>query len=123
MKRGTNRKQNIIQQKSYAFAMRIVRLYQHLSAEKKEYVLSKQVLRCGTSIGANVEESIGGQSRADFVSKMTIAYKEARESSYWLRLLKDTGYLTASQFESIYADAEELCRIIAAIQKTTKINS
>lgn len=89
-------KGNVIQAKSYAFAVRIVKLYQHLSAEKKEYVLSRQVLRCGTSIGANVEEAIGGQSRADFVSKMSIAYKEARETSYWLRLLSDTDYLTAS---------------------------
>ena len=111
---------DVIQTKSYAFAVRIVRLYQHLSVEKKEYVLSKQVLRCGTSIGANVEEAIGGQSRADFVSKMSIAYKEARETSYWLRLLKDTDYLTASQFDSIHAGAEELCRIIASIQKSTK---
>ena len=112
--------ENVIQTKSYAFAVRIVRLYQHLSVEKKEYVLSKQVLRCGTSIGANVEEAIGGQSRADFVSKMSIAYKEARETSYWLRILKDTDYLTVSQFDSIHADAEELCRIIASIQKSTK---
>jgi len=112
--------ENVIQIKSYAFAVRIVRLYQHLSVEKKEYVLSKQILRCGTSIGANVEEAIGGQSRADFVSKMSIAYKEARETSYWLRLLKDTDYLTVSEFNSIHADAEELCRIIAAIQISTK---
>jgi four helix bundle protein len=111
---------NVIQNKSYAFAVRIVRLYQHLSVQKKEYVLSKQVLRCGTSIGANVEEAIGGQSRADFVSKMSIAYKEARETSYWLRLLKDTDYLTASQFNNIHAEAEELCRIIASIQKSAK---
>ncbi|MBT9165701.1 MAG: hypothetical protein DDT25_00356 [Chloroflexi bacterium] len=115
--------ENIIQTKSYALAVRIVRLYQHLSTEKKEYVLSKQVLRCGTSIGANVEEAIGGQSRADFVAKLAIAYKEARETSYWLRLLKDTDYLTAAQFESIHADAEEICRIIAAIQKSTKEKS
>jgi len=112
--------ENVIQTKSYTFAVRIVRLYQHLSAEKREYVLSKQVLRCGTSIGANVEEAIGGQSRADFISKLGIAYKEARETSYWLRLLKDTGYLTETEFKSIYADAEELCRIIGAIQKSTK---
>ena len=112
--------ENIIQTKSYAFAVRIVRLYQHLSVEKKEYVLSKQVLRCGTSIGANVEEAIGGQSRADFLSKLSIAYKEARETSYWLRLLKDTDYLTVSEYNTIQADAEELCRIIAAIQKSTK---
>ena len=112
--------ENIVQTKSYAFAVRIVRLYQHLSVKKKEFVLSKQVLRSGTSIGANVEEAIGGQSRADFVAKLSIAYKEARETSYWLRLLKDTEYLTETEFESIHADAEELCRIIGAIQKTTK---
>jgi four helix bundle protein len=111
---------NVVQSKSYAFAVRIVRLYQHLCLEKKEYVLSKQVLRCGTSIGANIEEAIGGQSRADFVSKMAVAYKEARETSYWLRLLRDTDYLTPSQFRNIYADAEELCRIIASIQKSAK---
>lgn len=111
---------NVIQTKSYAFAVRIVRLYQHLVSSKKEFVLSKQILRCGTSIGANVEEAIGGQSRADFVSKLSIAYKEARETSYWLRLLKDTDYLNQSEFESIHADAEEPCRIIASIQKSTK---
>jgi four helix bundle protein len=112
--------ENVIQAKSYAFAVRIVLLYQHLLKTKKEFVLAKQLLRCGTSIGANVEEAIGGQSRADFVSKLSIAYKEARETSYWLRLLKDTGYLTEAEFDSIYADSEELCRIIAAIQKSTK---
>ncbi len=83
-------KENVVRDKSYAFAIRIVKLYQHLSTKKKEFVLSKQILRCGTSIGANVEEALGGQSRADFVSKMSIAYKEARETCYWLRLLKDT---------------------------------
>ena len=112
--------ENAVQTKSYAFAVRIVRLYQYLTHEKKEFVLSKQVLRCGTSIGANVEEAIGGQSRADFLSKLSIAYKEARETTYWLRLLKDTEYITTAQFDSVQADAEELCRIIAAIQKTTK---
>ena len=115
-------KDNLIQQKSYAFAVRIVRLYQHLATSKKEFVLSKQVLRSGTSIGANIEEAIGGQSKADFISKLAIAYKEARETSYWLRLLKDTDYLTEKEFESIHADAEELCRIIGTIQKTTKNN-
>jgi four helix bundle protein len=114
--------ENPAQTKSYAFAVRIVRLYQHLVATKKEYVLSKQVLRAGTSIGANVEEAIGGQSRADFVSKLGIAYKEARETSYWLRLLKDTDYLTGTEFQSIHADVEELCRIIGSIQKSTKAN-
>ncbi|HQV69240.1 MAG TPA: four helix bundle protein [Thermoflexales bacterium] len=112
----------MIQNKSYAFAIRIIRLYQHLTDKKKEFVLSKQILRCGTSIGANVEEAIGGQSRADFVAKMTIAYKEARETSYWLRLLKDTDYLTQTEFESIFADSEELLKIITSIQKSTKVS-
>ena len=111
---------NIVQVKGYGFAVRVVRLYQHLSTEKREFVLSKQLLRSGTGIGANIEEAIGGQSRADFVSKIAIAYKEARESSYWLRLLRDTGYLSEDEFASIHSDAEELCRLLAAIQKTAK---
>jgi four helix bundle protein len=78
------------------------------------------VLRSGTSIGANVEEAIGGQSKADFLSKMSVAYKESRETLYWLRLLRDTGYLTDSAFESIEADAEELCRIVSSILTTAK---
>jgi four helix bundle protein len=114
--------ENVVQTKSYAFAVRIVKLYQHLINTKKEYMLSKQILRSGTSIGANVEEAIGGQSKADFISKLSIAYKEARETSYWLRLLKDTDYLTPKEFESIYPDVEELCRIIGSIQKSTKGN-
>lgn len=114
---------NVVQAKSYAFAVRIVRLYQYLTGERREYVLSRQVLRCGTSIGANIEEAIGGQSRADFIAKLAIAYKEARETSYWLRLLRDTDYLTPAQFDSLHVDAEELCRIIAAIQKTAKTGS
>ncbi|GAB7257032.1 hypothetical protein OBPA_14970 [Polaribacter sp. OB-PA-B3] len=86
------KKDNIIQTKSYNFAVRIIKLYKHLSQEKKEFVLSKQLLRSGTSIGANIEEAIGGQSRKDFLAKLTIAYKEARESHYWIRLLKDTDF-------------------------------
>lgn len=114
---------NLIQAKSYAFAIRIVRLYQHLAKSKKELVLSKQILRCGTSIGANIEEAIGGQSKADFVAKLNISYKESRETIYWLRLLKDTDYITATEFASIHKDAEEICKIITAILKTTKTNS
>ena len=85
---------NLIQQKSYAFALRIVNAYKFLVSNKHEYVLSKQLLRCGTSIGANIEEAIGGQSEKDFFAKLSIAYKEARESHYWIRILKDTDYLT-----------------------------
>ncbi|MYC31121.1 MAG: four helix bundle protein [Chloroflexi bacterium] len=114
------RDDNLIQVKSYAFAVRVVRLYQYLSTEKKEYTLSRQLLRSGTSIGANVEEGIGGQSRADFFSKLAIAYKESRETAYWLRLLKDTDYLSESEFNSIYPEALELCRLLGAVQKTAK---
>ena len=114
---------NAVQTKSYAFAVRIVRLYQHLSGTKRERVLSRQLLRSGTSIGANVEEAIGGQSRADFVSKLSIAYKESRETVYWLRLMKDTGYLSDVEFNSIIEDAVELRRIIAAILNTSKRSS
>ena len=114
------KRENLVQSKSYSFAIRVVRLYQHMSLKKKEYVLSKQILRCGTSIGANIEDAIGGQSRADFIAKLSVAFKEARETNYWLRLLKDTGYITEIEFKSIHADSEELCRIITAIQKSTK---
>lgn len=108
-------KENLIQQKSYSFALRIIKLYSYLTENKKEYVLSKQILRSGTSIGANVEEALGAQSKSDFIAKLSIAYKEARETSYWIRLLKE--------FNSIMADIEELLRIITKIQKTSKLNS
>lgn len=114
------KQENIIQEKSFAFAIRVVRAYQHLVKEKKEFVLSKQFLRSGTSIGANVEESIGGQSTADFISKLSIAYKEARETVYWIRLMKETDYFNESQAKSLLNDAEEICRIIGKILITTK---
>lgn len=116
-------KSNLIQEKSYAFAIRIVKLYRHLTEDKKEFVLSKQLLRSGTSIGANIEEAIGGQSKSDFIAKISIAYKESRETSYWIRLLKDTGYLTIEEFNSIYNDNEEILRIITSIQKTSRVNN
>jgi four helix bundle protein len=111
---------NIIQEKSFAFAVRIVNLYKYLCEEKKEFALSKQVLRSGTSIGANIEESIGGQSDKDFFTKITIAYKEARETVYWLKLLLATDYLNQEQADSLLKDAEEICKIIGKIQITTK---
>lgn len=114
------KKDNIIQIKSYDFAVRVVKLYKHLSQEKKEFVLSKQLLRSGTSIGANVEEAIGGQSRKDFFAKLTIAYKEARESHYWIRLLKDTDFLSDKESESLLKDIEEILKIIGSIQKTIR---
>lgn len=111
---------NIVQVKSYAFAVRIVKVYKYLITEQREFVLSKQLLRCGTSIGANVEEAIGGQSKNDFFAKLTIAYKEARETHYWIRLLKDTDYLSLEQSTSLLADVEELLRLIGSIQKTIR---
>lgn len=114
------KQENIIQQKSYAFAIRMVKLYQHLSSEKQEYVLSKQLLRSGTSIGANVEEAIGGQSERDFYAKLNIAYKEARESKYWINLLTDTDYLTQNQSASLLVDIEEILKISGSILKTLR---
>jgi four helix bundle protein len=111
---------NAVQIKSYDFAMRIIKVYKYLSQEKKEFVLSKQLLRSGTSIGANIEESIGGQSKADFFAKITIAYKETRESKYWIRLLRDSEYLTMEQSEDLLKDVEELLKIIGSIQKTVR---
>ena len=113
-------KKNIIQEKSFCFALRIVKLYKYLKDNKKEYVLSKQLLRSGTSIGANIEEAIGGQSKNDFVSKISIAYKESRETLYWIKLLKESGYLNLKQAESIINDCEEIIKIITKIQKTMK---
>jgi four helix bundle protein len=111
---------NILQIKSFAFAIRIVNAYKFLRIEKKEFVLSKQLLRSGTSIGANVEEAIGGQSRPDFTSKLSIAYKEARETLYWIKLLKATEFLTIEMADSLLYDAEEICKIIGKIQVTMK---
>jgi four helix bundle protein len=103
--------------------VKIVKLYQHLCEDKREYVLSKQLLRCGTSIGANVEEALGGQSDKDFFAKLTIAYKEARETHYWIRVLTDSSYITKEESESLLNDVDELLRIIGSIQKNiTKQN-
>lgn len=112
--------ENPVQAKSYAFALRIVNLYRYLCDEKREFVLSKQILRSGTSIGANVEEAIGGQSKRDFLSKMGIAYKEARETHYWLRLLRDSGILDVAHANSVIDDCEELLKLSGSIIRTTK---
>ncbi|MEQ1827607.1 MAG: four helix bundle protein [Pirellula sp.] len=111
---------NVVREKSYAFAVRIVKAGRHLVDEKKEYVLSKQLLRSGTSIGANVEEAIGGQSGKDFFAQLSIAYKEARETHYWIRLLSDTEFLTTNQSESLLKDADELLKIIGSILKSLR---
>lgn len=111
---------NIIQEKSFAFAVKAVKLFKTLQEDKKEFILSKQFLRSATSVGANVEESIGGQSDKDFLSKLSISYKEARETKYWLRLLLATHYLTQTEAENMLADVEELCKILGKIQITMK---
>lgn len=114
------KKDNVVQIKSYAFAIKIVELYKYLVEVRNEYTLSKQLLRSGTSIGANIEEAIGGQSKKDFYAKLTISYKEARETKYWLRLLTDTNYLEKEKSKPIINDCEELLRIIGSIQKTIR---
>lgn len=113
-------KENIIVDKSKKFAVRIVRLYQYMCSTKKEYILSKQLLRSGTSIGANVKEAVRGQSRSDFYAKMNIALKEASETEYWIELLYETNYLSEQEFESIYYDCQELLKILMSITKSQK---
>jgi four helix bundle protein len=114
--------ENIIQIKSYNFALQIVKFVQLLQAEQKEYVLSKQLLRSATFIGANIEESIWGISHADFTSKIHIAYKEARETHYWIRLIHDSGYMSDERFTSLLSDNEEILKIFWAIIRTWKNN-
>ena len=112
-------KENAAVEKCFDFAVRIVNLYKYLTREKGEYTMSKQLLRCGTSIGANVAEAQRGQSLPDFAAKMNIALKEANETEYWLRLLHRTDYLSREQFDSIYADIQELLGILIAICRTS----
>lgn len=109
-----------VSHKSRQFAVRIVRVYQFLTNSQKEYVLSKQLLRSGTSIGANIAESSCAFSKKDFLAKMYIAFKECSETRYWLTLLHDTNYLTDSEYQSIYADCTELYKMLAAITKTMR---
>lgn len=116
------KKDNVTYEKAYKFAIRIVKAYQYISENKKEFVLSKQMLRSGTSVGANIAEANGAISDADFSSKISIAYKECLETKYWLSLLKDTGYINEKTFESIYQDADELGKILFAILKTMRID-
>ena len=110
-------KDNVIMNKSMAFSVRIVNLSKYLSKEKHEYILSKQICKSGTSIGANVSEAQRAQSTADFLSKMKIALKEANETQYWLQLLHETVYLTDKEFESIHEDLVEILKILTAICK------
>ena len=112
-------KNNVVKEKSYAFALRIIQMYKHLSFEKKEFVLSKQILRSGTSIGANVVEADAAISKAEFSARISIAYKEARATCYWLRLLLDSNYVDKKSFGSIFKDAEELCKLLYSILKSS----
>ena len=113
-------KENVIKAKSFAFALRVVKLGQYLTGQKKEFVLSKQVLRSGTAIGALVREAEQAESKADFVHKMAIALKEANEPEYWIALLHQSGYIDDTAFESIQPDIVELLKLLTAIIKTTR---
>ena len=112
---------NTVVEKSFEFAVRIVNLYKYLIREHREYVLSKQLLRCGTSVGASIAEAQRGQSKADFAAKMNIALKEANETRYWLKLLYRTDYLSKAQYESLNTDIQELLGILMAICKTANM--
>ena len=118
-----NADENIVLQKSKSFALRCIKLYRYMADNKREFVISKQLLRSGTSIGANVKEALRGQSRADFASKMNIALKEASETEYWLELLTESEYLTESQGLDILADCQEIIKLLTSIVKTTYSNS
>ena len=114
---------NPLQNKSYDFALLIIKLSKRIMKEKKEYVLSKQLLRSGTSVGANVVEANGAISKADFSAKMSISYKESLETKYWLSLLKDSGYVLEKEFNNLYEKIDEISKILFSILKTTRMNS
>jgi four helix bundle protein len=116
------KRDNAVVDKSKAFALRIIKLHKYLCG-KDEFVLSRQLLRCGTGIGANVKEAVRGQSKADFYAKLNIALKEASETEYWLELLFESEYIEKPAFGSIYADCQELLRLLVSITKTQKNNS
>lgn len=118
MERG----KNIILEKSFQFAVRIVKLHVHLIKDLKQFDISSQILRSGTSIGANIEEAMGGVSRKDFIYKLSISYKEARETKYWLRLLQESGLLKKDECESLLKDCEELLKLLYSIINTSKKN-
>ena len=113
---------NVLADKSIDFAIRIVNCYQYLMTEKKEYIISKQMFRSGTSIGANIHEGIQAQSKNDFISKLSISLKEASETSYWLKVLKRTEYISEVMYSSLLSDLDEIIRILIATIKTTKKN-
>jgi len=113
---------SIVGQKSSQFAIQIIKLYRDVLLPQQEYTLSKQLLRCGTSIGANIHEGLGAYSKKDFAAKMGIAYKEARESEYWLNLLLHSEYISSAQFENLTSQLTEICKMLYRIIKTTSTN-
>ena len=114
------KEENVIAEKSKKFGVRTIKLYKYMREKKREYTLSNQILRSGTSIGANVHEAVYGQSRDDFISKMSIALKEASETEYWLELLKETEYIDGQQYESMVSDCIEIKKMLTSIIKSTK---
>jgi len=114
---------SLVYNKAYKFAIKTVMIYKLLTDDKKEYILSKQLLKSGTSIGANVAEANGAISKSDFSAKMSIAYKECLETKYWLELLKDTNFLNVEKYNGLYNDADELSKILFSIIKTTRIKN
>lgn len=116
-------KQNVVKEKSFAFALRMVRLAKYLQDEKKEFVLSRQILRSGTAIGALVREAEHAQSKADFINKMSVGLKEANETDYWLDLLHQSDYITKGSYDSIHPDVQELLKLLVSIVKTTKVRT
>jgi four helix bundle protein len=116
-------KESVLREKSYAFAIRAINLAKFLREEKKEYILSKQIVRCGTSIGANIEEASGAQSNNDFIAKLHISLKEAKETHYWVRLLRDTEYISKEQAQSLIEDIDEVITILTRSLKTIKSNN
>lgn len=115
--------ENVLKTKSYAFAIRIVKFYQYLREDKREFILSKQILRSGTSVGAMVEEAMQAESKADFIHKLSIANKEANETRYWIKLLRDTDFMDKRQAAALIDDNEELIKLLVSIMKTTKQNT
>jgi four helix bundle protein len=114
---------SIVYEKAYKFAIRIVKAFKHLQEEQREFVLSKQVLRSGTSIGANIAEANGAISDADFSNKISIAYKECLETKYWLSLLKDSNYINSKTFESMHEDVDEIAKMLFSILKKTRLKT
>ena len=114
-------KSNLLKEKSFAFSLRIIKLYKYLVHEKKEHVMAKQILKSGTSIGANIAEAQDAQSNADFIHKYNIALKEARETEYWLRLLKESEFIESTAYESINLDCSELLKLLVSTIKKLKV--